>query len=288
MGAGAAILGLAMAFPAPMAGQAAQAMGPTAMDLYCAGYYTQRQVDTGMSILGGEDGGFKNEFSDRDIIYLTRGQGAAPGAQFMVVRPVYDPSARESYPGQREMLRALGRAYAEIALIQVRIAHEGSLTAEIVTSCEPAIAGDLVVPMTPRSAPAYRVPKLVDRFAPSSGKPTGVVVAAKEFAQVAGEGQIVYVNLGRAQGAQVGSYLRVFRTALGKAEDPFAQATRDYLTEGMGGRPVGRKLTRAELASLPRTVVGEIMVIAVEEGSSSGIITFSREEIALGDMVEIE
>ena len=56
----------------------------------------------------------------------------------------------------------------------------------------------------------------------------------------------------------------------------------------MGGQQVGRRLTRAELASLPRNVLGEIMLISVEEGSSSGIITFSREEITLGDMVEIE
>jgi hypothetical protein len=56
----------------------------------------------------------------------------------------------------------------------------------------------------------------------------------------------------------------------------------------MGGQQAGRRLTRAELASLPRSVLGEIMLISVEEDSASGIVTFSREDIVLGDMVEIE
>ena len=288
IGAVAAVLGLAMAFPPPMAGQGNQTLRPTDADLYCAGYFTHRTMGSGMTILRGEDGGFKNEFGIGDIIYLTRGQGASPGTEFMVVRPVYDNNPLEFYPGQRKMAKSLGTLYAEIARVQIRVSNEGSLTAEVTHSCEPALAGDLVVPLTPRSAPAYRYPNLVDRFAPSSGKPTGVLVAAKELMQSVGEGNVVYVNLGSAQGAQVGSYLRVFRTPLAKSEDIFEMASREYLTESIGGRQVGRKLTRADLASLPRNVLGAVMLIAVEEGSSTGIITFSREEIVVGDMVEME
>ena len=81
----AAVFGLTVAFPAGMAGQA---LGPTDSDLYCAGYFTQRALGTGMEVLGGEDGGFKNEFGDRDIIYLTRGQGAAPGTLVEIESPV--------------------------------------------------------------------------------------------------------------------------------------------------------------------------------------------------------
>lgn len=282
------VLGLTMAFPPRMAGQGDQTLRPSDSDLYCAGYFTHRAMDTGMTILASEDGGSKNEFADHDIIYLTRGQGAAPGAEFMVVRPIRDTNPRDSYPGQKKMMLGLGTLYAEIARIQVRVANEGSLTAEITHACESALAGDLVVPLTPRSAPAYRYPKLVDRFAPSSGKPTGVVVAAKELAQSVGEGNVVYLNLGSAQGAQVGTYLRVFRTPTQMSYDPLESAMREYITAGMGGQKAGRKLTVADVASLPRNVLGEIMVISVEEGSSSGIITFSREEIAIGDQVEME
>jgi hypothetical protein len=271
-----------------MAGQGSQTLRPTDSDLYCAGYFTQRPVDAGMMILASEDGGLKNEYTDHDIIYLSRGQGAAPGSEFMVVRPIRDLNPRESYPGQKKMMMGLGTLYAEIARIQIRVANEGSLTAEVTHACEPALAGDLVVPLTARSAPAYRYPKLVDRFAPSSGKPTGRLVAAKEWSQSIGEGNIVYVNLGRLQGAQVGSYLRVFRTPTQMSYDPLEVAMREYVTTGMGGERVGRKLTPADVASLPRNVLGSVMLISVEEGSSTGIITFSRDEIIVGDMVEME
>jgi hypothetical protein len=276
-------IGVAAAFPAR---GSAQALGPTDSDLYCAGFFTSRPLDA-MTVLGGESGGLKNEFSDRDIIYLSRGQGASPGSEFMVVRPIRDPSARESFPGQRLMMMRLGTLYSEIARIQVRIVHEGSLTAEVVRACESIVSGDLAIPLTPRSAPAYRLPKVTDRFAPASGKPTGLVVAAREFQQNVGEGKIVYLNLGRNQGAQVGSYLRVFRAATDRAQDPFEQAAREYPTAAMG-QQMGRQLTRAEVASLPRVVLGEVMLLAVEEGSSTGIVTFSREEISLGDQVELE
>ena len=113
-------------------------------------------------------------------------------------------------------------------------------------------------------------------------------MVAKELVQSIGEGNVVYVNLGRLQGAQVGSYLRVFRTPAQMSDDPLETAMRKYLTTGMGGQEVGRKLTPADVASLPRNVLGSIMLIAVEEGSSTGIITFSREELAIGDMVEME
>ena len=276
-------IGLALAFPAWLAAQGA----PTEADLYCAGFITPRSMDAGMSVLGSEDGGFKNEYGDRDIIYLSRGQGATPGNQFIVVRPIRDTNPRESFPGQRQMMIQLGTLYSEIARIQVRIVHEASLTAEVVDSCEPIVAGDLAIPLTPRSAPAYRMPKVTDRFAPSSGKPTGVVVAAREFQQNVGEGHIVYLNLGRNQGAQVGSYVRVFRTALSRNQNPFEQAAREYLTTSMG-QQMGRQLTRAELAGLPRTVLGEVILLAVEDASSTGIVTFSGEEISLGDQVELE
>ena len=260
---------------------------PTESDIYCAGFFTHRAPDAGMSVLGSEDGGFKNEFGDRDFVYVSKGPGASPGAQYMLVRPVKDPNLRESFPGQQKMAAQLGTLFAEIARIQVRVVHEGSLTVEIMHACEPALAGDIAIPLATRSAPAFHTPKVVDRFAPSSGKATAVVVLGKEFRQNLGEDHVVYLNIGRSQGAQVGSYLRVFRTALSRDQDPFEQATRNYATDVTGQRTM-RRQTRAERAALPRAVLGEILLLSVEDDSSAGIVTFSREEIYPGDGVELE
>lgn len=291
-------LGLALALPSwiaaqgtrpPMAASAAAQMGraPTESDIYCAGFFAPRSLEADMTVLGSEDGGFKNEFADRDFVYLSKGKATAPGGQYMLVRPVKDINPKESFPGQRQFVQRLGTLYAEIARIQVRVVQEGSAAAEVMHACEPVVAGDLAIPLAARPAPPYHSPKVVERFAPSSGKSTGVVVLAKEFRQILGDGQIVYLNVGKKQGAEVGSYLRVFRSYLSMDRDVFQQMNREYLTEVMGQR-LGRKLTRSERASLPRTVLGEVLLLSVGEDSSTGIITFSREEISPGDELELE
>ncbi|MBI4465202.1 MAG: hypothetical protein HY647_10905 [Acidobacteria bacterium] len=262
---------------------------PTDADIYCAGFFTRRPIERGLIVLGSPDVGFKNEFADRDVLYLSKGQGwiTAPGGHYMLIRPLKDTNPRESFPGQRKLVSHLGTLYAEIARIQVQILHEGSATAEVLTSCDSIQTGDIAIPWQARPAPPYRSERIVDQFAPASGKTTGVIVAGKEYMQSFGEGSIVYLNLGANQGAQAGGYLRIFRSYLSLDQDVFTQAVRNYPTESMGG-PLGRRLSYAERASLPRNVLGEVMVLSVEEDSSTGIITFSREEVSLGDEVELE
>jgi hypothetical protein len=149
------------------------------------------------------------------------------------------------------------------------------------------VAGDIAVPFSARPAPAYKTAKITDRFAPASGKPSAVVVTAKEFDQALGEGKIVYLNIGSNRGAAVGSYLRVFRTYRDMDNDVFQQATSYYLPELTTLNAVP-SMKRSERAQLPRSVLGEVMLLSVEDESATGIVTFSREEIFVGDEVEME
>ncbi|MDP2734894.1 MAG: hypothetical protein Q8P12_01665, partial [bacterium] len=233
------------------------ALAPTETDIYCAGFFTHRSIEQGLFVLGGEEGGFKNEYSDRDILFLSQGRGwiNAPGGQYMLIRPVRDIDPKEFFPGQQELMVRLGTLYAEVARIEVRIVHESSATAEVLASCEPVLAGDIAIPLQTRPAPPYRSEQRVDRFAPPSGKATGVIVLGQDFRQTLGPRHVVYLDVGSSQGAQVGGYLRIFQTPINQDSDLFQQAARNYPTEAMGMR-MGRKLTPADLASLPRTVLG--------------------------------
>lgn len=262
---------------------------PTDSDIYCAGFFARQPIAPDLVVLSSEDGSFKNEYVERDVIYLNKGRQAisAPGGQYIVVRPVKDINPREFFPGQRQIISQLGTLYAEIGRIQVRVVHEASATAEILKTCESILAGDIAIPLPSRPAPPYRAEKMIDPFAPASGKATGVIVATKEFQSAFGEGNIVYLNIGQNQGAQVGSYLRIFRSYSAAKQDAFQQAARNYPTE-LVGVPMGRKMTPAEESSLPRKVVGEIILLSVGEGSSTGIVTFTREEASPGDAVELE
>ncbi|MBI1955085.1 MAG: hypothetical protein HYS38_01685 [Acidobacteria bacterium] len=277
------------ASPQGEAATAQRGQAPTDSDIYCAGFFARQPIAPNLVVLSNEDGGFKNEYVDRDIIYLNKGKQAisAPGGQYILVRPVKDVNPVEFFKGQRQRISQLGTLYAEVGRIQVRIVHEASATAEVLKTCEPILAGDIAIPFASRPAPPYRAEKMMDHFAPASGKATAMVVAAKDFQSTLGEGNIVYLNVGKNQGAQVGSYLRIFRSYAAADQDAFQQAARNYPTEIMGV-PEGRKLTPAEVASLPRKVLGEIILLSVEEGSSTGIITFAREDVSPGDAAELE
>ena len=258
-------------------------------DLYCAGFYTQRPIETGLLVQGSEDGSFKNEFATGDYVYLNKGKDAitAPGGQYAVLRPVKDINRKEAFAGQLKLLMGLGTLYAEVGRLEVAVLHEHSATAKILMACDSISAGDIAIPFNARNAPAYRSPHQTDRFAPSTGKATGMIAAAKEFDAWLGEGKVVYLNLGSAQGVQVGSYFHLVRSYLGGGNAQFANAGRSFPIE-MNDTQMGRKLTPEEEATLPQEVLGEVMVLSVEEGSATGMITYSRTEIGVGDSVELE
>jgi outer membrane protein OmpA-like peptidoglycan-associated protein len=282
------ILGAAgvLAAPALLISQTA----PSDSDLYCAGFFTHRAID-GLRVLSSEEAGLKNEFAAGDYVYLDHGRDAipSPGGQYMLLRPVRDINRQEAFKGQQAMVAGLGTLYAQIARIEVAVLHDRSATARILTSCEPTHTGDIAVPLEPRTAHSYILPKITPRFAEPSGLATGQIAVAKGFDQNLGEGRIVYLNLGTSQGLQSGSYLRIVRSYLSTADTDSGRASAEFLGEsaytGMGE---SRKLTRAEQQALPREVLGEAMVLSAEEDSATAIVTYSRVEVVVGDQVELE
>jgi len=278
--------GLLLAGPARLLAQSTL----TQSDLYCAGFFTQRAMETGLIVQSSEDGGFKNEFATGDYVYLNRGRDSitgSEGGQYTVIRPVKDINRKEAFAGQRMLLREMGTLYAEIGRLEISVLHDRSATAKILTACDSIIPGDIAIPFDARTAPALKTPHMTARFVPATGRTTGLIVAAKEYDAWLGEGKIVYLNLGSAQGVQSGSYFYVTRSYLGGGNAEFANSSRQFPTE-FNGTPMGRKLTPQEESALPREVLGEVLVLSAEAGSATGIITYSRAEIGVGDSVELE
>ena len=90
-------------------------------------------------------------------------------------------------------------------------------------------------------------------------------------------------NLGRAQGVQVGDYLRVFRYQGSNVESVPQTSGTAYKMYGFGSTPV-----KYEWEDLPRQVLGEGIVLRTGPNSSTVLLTVSRQEIYAGDYVEIE
>jgi len=279
-------IGLAAGYCLLASAQLSAQIRPGDTDNYCAGFFTKRAIEHGLTVQSSEDAGFKYEFTDRDYVYLNRGQNTIvnTGGQYLLLRPVQDGDRKESFPGQLTIVKGMGTLYSEIGRVEVKVVTGAHATAEVLRVCEPIEPGDIAIPLNARSAPAYKSAHQTPRFAPLSGKATGVIATANEFNRVVGEGRIVYLNMGSGQGLQPGSYLHIVRP-FSTDSDSFNQASREYLTAG-GNR--AKSLSMSERAAMPREVIGEVMVLTAEEGTATGIITYSRTEVLVGDSVELE
>lgn len=284
---GRSLLAAALAAGMLLAGGSAQAqLRPNDAELYCSGFFTHRAIETGLRVQSSEESGFKNEFSDRDYIYLNRGRETVvnTGGQYMLLRPRVDGNRKESFPGQALMVKGMGTLYSEVGRIEVVQTGGAHVTAHVLHACEEIEVGDIAVPLNVRRTPDYKASKFTARFAEPSGKSSGIIATAKEFDRVVGEGKIVYLNIGSAQGLQPGSYLRIRRSYSSDVET-FNQDARNYLgNDGNKTRP----LLASEIAAMPSEVLGEVMVITAEENTATAIVTYTRFEAQVGDMVELE
>ncbi|HEV2489739.1 MAG TPA: hypothetical protein VGT03_08020 [Candidatus Acidoferrales bacterium] len=285
------ILGLSLAFATVGARAQDQPPSPAGMagitqgDVYCSGIVTTQAVPSGTQVVSGEQSDSKLTFAKGDYIYINKGssKGVKPGDEFSVVRRVNDDTGIPWFAAQDRLLHGMGQAWADVGRIKVLIAAKNISTAQVVDSCDFMIRGDVVVPFAERPMPDIKSEKDFDRFAPPSGKPKAMVVTGKSYRIQSGNDDIVYVNLGSAQGVKVGDYFRVFRYQGNRNETVFQ--TPNVATEvyGYGSAPGHYKGS-----DLPREILGEGVVLRTSSHSSTVLITYSLREIFEGDYCELE
>ena len=256
---------------------------PSESDVYCSGLATDQPVSTDTYLISGENSRYKVTFKQGDYVYINRGaeQGVKVGDVFEVTRPTHDPSFKW-FKWQTQLMKAMGTMYSDIGQVRVVRVQAKTSIAEMKLTCDFMQRGDIVRPLAARPTPAYRDTKF-DPFALPSGKKTAMIVTTKHFGQIAGPGAVVFVNLGSAQGVQVGDYFRVFRYQ-GTHNDTIYQIRNTaYKVYGYGSTPV-----KYEWDNLPRQVLGEGLVLRTGPNSATVLLTTAREEIYDGDYVEIE
>src|SRR5216684_4038878 len=115
-------------------------------DLYCGGFITK---SGGVSHANFIEGGWTSpnaaRFAAGEYIYIT-GPELKSGEMFSIVRAITNPDRAEMFRGQYRAVAAVGEPYAEIGRAKIVGAANGSSIAQIVFSCETALAGDYVVP----------------------------------------------------------------------------------------------------------------------------------------------
>jgi hypothetical protein len=244
-------------------------------DLYCAGFFSGEKLSPLAAVIGGEESEHRSYFSDRDIVYLSKGTSAGikPGDVLQIVRPDSAFAKWGAQFGSASSKSKYGYYYHDIGRMRVLFAQENAATAQVELSCSEVSVEDLVIPGEDRVSPPQREGIEFEKFASPSGKLQGKIFMTKEFRTQVGSGNVVFVSFGRKENTQVGSYLRISRKFNNRNISLFN--INDY------------RQHRSSFDEV-RKVIGEAVVLRVEEKVSTCLITYSTEEITLGDDVEIE
>ncbi len=261
------------------------ATSPDYSAVYCSNFVTSDLGGEELRLISGEESNSKIIFTVHDYVYISKGsaQGVHVGDRFSVFRAEQDPTDVQWFKWQDKLMKAMGTFYADKGQLQVVNVQPNVSTAEVTFACNYLQRGDLVRPWQERPSPPFKPADKFDRFAPVSGKSVGMLVVGKDFGQVYGKFQTVYVNLGTNQGVHVGDYMRVFRYQGGNAQTTRYYDDYQYKIYGFGSTPVAYQWN-----DLPREVLGEGVVLNVSPNSSSVFITYSRIDMYAGDYAEIE
>lgn len=263
-------------------------------DVYCSGFWSASPVPASLRVVMGEDAVGRVTYSLNDYVYLGQGSngGVSVGQRYSVVRPVHDPDPNQAFHKQNNYGRwgwkneYIGQLYEDVGRLEVVVVHPTTATALVTHACDALRRGDVVIPFQERPAPEYKAAEKFDRFAPPSGKAQARVVQGKDFAYTAGQGSVVYVALGSNHGAKVGDYVRFFRSAVRTDYKGYKDMDRGQLRKPRG--TVSGYGTTKMRPDLPREVLGEGLLVHVDQKGSTVIVTHSLREVHLGDFAELE
>jgi len=261
------------------------ATSPDYSAVYCANFVTSDRAGDDARVISGEESSSKIVFSLRDYVFLSKGsvQGVRVGDRYTVYRPEKDAVEVQWFKWQDKLMKAMGTFYKDIGQVKVVNVQPNVSTAEVTFACDYLERGDMIRPWAERPSPPYKSAADFDRFASVSGKSVGMVVVGKDFTQSYGRYSTVFVNIGANQNVKVGDYLRIFRYEGSTAESVPNYDDYQYKMYGFGSTPQAYKWN-----DLPRTILGEGIVLNVNPNSSTVLVTYSRIEMFAGVYVEIE
>jgi hypothetical protein len=276
-------------------------------NLYCAGYIQASSVSTNLEIVGNIEEPEKHQFTTGNFVYINAGasQGMKVGDEFSVVRPRGKFSSKFSKKGN------LGIYVQEMGSVELTKVGGDYSVATVKMSCDSMLLGDLLQPMQKRNSTLTRKSPPLDLFADANGKTLGRIVLARNGQEMLGRDQIVYIDLGDEDNVKVGDYLTVFRPlgkggVTGKEQGEINQSKDDSFEtesykggkfsiqsarksgENADGSKVQSNDAKSRRPSDLRRVIGEIVILKVNEKTATAVITRTSTEVHTGDMVEIQ
>ena len=219
--------------------------------LQCAGYVVDDREDESLHLAGSEDGATKNAFGDRDILYLNKGSnsGVKAGDVYSLHHVAYTVRHPDTNSTIGTKIETTG--WARVILVQ-----ENTATVTVEQACVDIHLGDYLKPFEKMPIPLIARHAPPDRMTPPTGRLTGTVVDIAEDAMIAGERQLVTLNIGASNGVAPGNLFSVYKIMYPSVPTP-------------------------------RNVIGELVVVAVRERTATARVLYSRDAIMNGDKAEL-
>jgi hypothetical protein len=239
----------------PGAGEAgaAAALGPVTeeMSLQCASYVVNSREDESLFVVGSDQGNDKNAYGDRDLLYLNKGSnsGVKAGDLYTLHHVAY--SVKHPVSGKK-----LGTKVETTGWVKVILVQDNTACAVVEQACLDIHAGDYLKPFEKVNVPMVVRRPPEECCSTENGKTSRHIVDLQDDASIVGTGHFVTIDAGTDDGVSPGTVFSVYR------------------------------ITYPSVPT-PRNVIGEATVVAVREKTSTAKVTYARQEIMLGDQVEL-
>jgi len=259
---------------------------------HCTGYISEDLPSTKLLVVGGDRENMRLQYTERDTVFLNRGleAGMREGAVYSIVRPMGEMT-------QPFTKRKLGFYVKEVGTLKVTAVQGATSTAVITESCDTIWISDVLIPVEDQEAVSNE-----GKSAPVATSDTlkGQIVMARGYRDYVATNDIVYVDIGSKQGAQVGDSFTIWRT-LGAREGVvhyrddkiYEKRDRDFSSDRYRGGDYAVSAPRESLdrvletrPTMPRREVGKLVLLRVDGTASVARIVSSREEVNIGDHVE--
>jgi len=174
-------------------------------DVYCFAELSSDPSLYPFRIVSAEKMEIQHDFTAGDVVYIDGGteEGVAAGDKFFVLLPLRELKHPVSKAN-------MGRVYRQLGQLKVLCAQEHTSICEITLACDPVPIGAVLRPFQPIPVPlAVKTPPR-QRCDSPSGKPTGYVVYQKDDTVATADEDLLFIDLGTAEGAYPGAFATVF------------------------------------------------------------------------------
>jgi LysM repeat protein len=188
---------------------------------------------------------------EEDVVYTDIGTslGAKSGDNYSIfkqMKAVYHPKTYDF----------LGYKILSLGTLKLTDMEEKSSRATITQSYLEISSGSLLMP--------YRDKRREITLKASDRELHGLIIDTRMGNLITGEADVVYLDLGTAQGVQVGNMLYVVKDV----------------------KPDSRYVNR-DVGSLPKEVIGAVVVVETGEKTSTALVVKSADVIHIGDQVQL-